>query len=170
MASLFNIGEEYKGLYALLDEVETDENGVIVDNSETVAELYQELQTSLEDKLDASSYICKELKANADTLKAEAKRLTEKARAFENREKKLKLLMKEAIIQSGEMKHKTDKFSFSVRTSETYNYDNVNTFTISDEFLKVKTEIDKTLIKKCIKSGGKVEGVIIGEDTIMTVR
>ena len=167
---LFDIGLEYEGLYSLLEEIEVDENGVVIDNSEAVAELYQELQSNLEDKLDASSYICKELKSNADTLKAEAKRLTEKARTLENREKKIKLLMKEAIIQSGEMKLKTDKFSFSVRSSEVYNYDDVNMFSLSDEFIKTKQELDKTLIKKYVKAGGKIEGVLVSEDTIMTVR
>ena len=167
---LFDIGLEYEGLYSLLEEIEVDENGVVIDNSEAVAELYQELQSNLEDKLDASSYICKELKSNADTLKAEAKRLTEKARTLENREKKIKLLMKEAIIQSGEMKLKTDKFSFSVRSSEVYNYDDVNMFSLSDEFIKTKQELDKTLIKKYVKAGGTIVGVLVSEDTIMTVR
>ncbi len=170
MSSLFNIGEEYKGLYALLEEVETDENGVIIDNSETVSELYQELQEDLEDKLDASSYICKELKGNADLLKAEAKRLTGKAKAFENREKKLKLLMKQAILESGEVKLKTHKFSFSVRAADVYNYDDVNLFALSDEFIKTKQEIDKTSSKKFVKAGGIVEGVKVSEDTILSVR
>lgn len=167
---LFDIGLEFEGLYSLLEEIETDENGVVIDNSEAVTALYQELQTSLEDKLDASSYICKELKSNAETLKAEAKRLTEKAKTFENREKRIKVLMKDAIIQSGEMKLKTDKFSFSVRTSEVYNYDDVNLFGLNDEFIKTKQEIDKTLIKKYVKAGGTIEGVKVSEDTIMTVR
>jgi len=167
---LFEIGTEYKSLYELLEEIETDENGVIIDNSEAVAELYQELQTSLEDKLDASSYLCKELKSNSETLKAEAKRLTEKAKAFENREKRIKLLMKEAIIQSGEMKHKTEKFSFNVRTSDVYNYEDVNMFSVDPTFVKVKEELDKTKIKSFIKAGGTVEGVRISEDTILSVR
>jgi phage host-nuclease inhibitor protein Gam len=167
---LFEIGQEFEGLYSLLEDIEVDENGVVIDNSEAVAELYQELQTNLEDKLDASSYICKELISNADTLKAEAKRLTEKARTLENREKRIKQLMKEAIIQSGEMKLKTDKFSFSVRSSDVYNYDDVNMFGLSDEFIKVKQEIDKTKIKQYVKAGGTIEGVKVSEDTIMTVR
>lgn len=167
---LFEISQEFEGLYSLLEEIETDENGVIVDNSETIAKLYEEIKGELNDKLQNTVYVCKELSANAATLKAEAKRLTEKAKAFENREKKLKLLMKEVIISSGEMKHKTDNFSINVRTSEVYNYDDVNTFSVSEEFIKTKIEIDKTKIKSFIKAGGTVDGVRISEDTILSIR
>lgn len=167
---LFDISKEFEGLYSLLEEIEVDENGVIVDNSEIIASLYESLRGDLSEKLQNTIYVCKELAANSETLKAEAKRLTEKAKVFENREKKLKLLMKEVILSSGEMKHKTDKFSISVRTSEVYNYDDVNTFGLDPEFIKTKIEIDKTKIKAYVKAGGTVEGVRISEDTIMTVR
>ncbi len=167
---LFNIGEEYNALYELLEDIETDENGVIVDNSETIAELFNGLEVEFHDKLTNSTYLIKELEANAKTLKEEAKRLTEKAKTFENRGKRIKALIKDAILQSGEMKHKTDKFSFNVRTSEVYNYDNVNLEFTDDEFIKVKKELDKTQIKQFIKAGGTVEGVKISEDTVLTVR
>lgn len=167
---LFNISEEYNALYELLEDIETDENGVIVDNSETITELFNGLEVEFHDKLTNSTYLIKELESNAKALKEEAKRLTEKAKAFDNRAKRIKLLIKKAIIQSGEMKHKTDKFSFSVRTADTYNYDDVNLEFVDSGFVKVKKELDKIQIKQYIKAGGIVEGVKISEDTILTVR
>lgn len=167
---LFDLSQEFEGLYSLIEEIETDENGVIIDNSEAIAELYKGIKGELDSKLVNSAYVCKELNANAKTLKEEAKRLTEKARVLENREKQLKLLMKTVIMQSGETKIKTDKFSFNVRASEVFNYDNVNMFGLDEQFIKVKQEMDKTLIKKYIKAGGTVEGVLVSEDTILTVR
>lgn len=167
---LFEIAQEFEGLYSLLEEVETDEDGAVVDNSETIASLYSDIKGELTEKLDNSVYICKELIANAKTLKEEAKRLTEKAKAFENNEKKIKQLMKEVIIQSGEMKLKTNKFSINVRTSEVYNYDDVNLFGVSDEFIKTVQSLDKTLVKKFIKAGGTIDGVRVTEDTIISVR
>lgn len=167
---LFNISEEYNALYELLEDIETDENGVIIDNSDTVAELFNNLEVEFHDKLTNTTYLIKELEANSKALKDEAKRLTDKARTFENRAKRIKSLIKETIIKSGEMKHKTDKFSFSVRTSDVYNYDDVNLEFIDSEFVKVKKELDKTQVKQFIKAGGVVEGVKISEDTILTVR
>lgn len=167
---LFDIGQEYKALYELLEEIEVDEAGKVIDNSQEFTELFNSLETSFADKLTNSTYLCKELESSAKALKDEAKRLNEKARAYENRSKRIKLLIKEAIIQSGELKHKTEKFSFSVRTSDVYNYDDVNLEFVDSEFIKVKKELDKSQIKQFIKAGGSVEGVKISEDTILTVR
>jgi hypothetical protein len=167
---LYDIAEQFEGLYSLLEEIETDENGVIIDNSDAVAELYNDIKGQLDVKLTNSAYLCKELAVNSKALKDEAKRLTEKAKVLENREKQIKFLMKTAINQSGETKIKTDKFSFNVRTSEVYNYDGVVMFGLDDEFIKRTETLDKTKVKQFIKAGGTVDGVKISEDTVLTVR
>jgi len=167
---LYEINKEFESLYSLLEEIETDDNGVIVDNSEAINELYNDLKCNLLEKLDNSAYIIKELEVNSKALKDEAKRLTEKAKVFENRSKRIKALMKDAIVQSGEVKYKTDKFSFNVKTIEKYNYDNVNIFGLDKEFIRVKEEIDKTKIKSFVKAGGKIDGVRIGEETSLSIR
>jgi len=54
------------------------------------------------------------------------------------------------MVVSGESKVKTDKFSFSVKTVESPNYDDVNMAFLDDEFIKVKKDLDKTQIKKIL--------------------
>jgi hypothetical protein len=103
-------------------------------------------------------------------LKDEAKRLNEKAKVFENRALRLKEMIKNVMIVSNQDKIKTDKFSFSVRTVEKWDYENINLFGLSDEFIRTKQEIDKTKIKEFVKAGGTIDGLRISEDTSLTVR
>lgn len=167
---LFDIGSEYKALYDLAEQIEYDENGVIIDNSLELSEMFGSIETELQQKLENTQYIIKELEVSEQALKDEAKRLTEKAKVLNNRQKRLKDLIKTVLIATGETKVKTDKFSFNVTTRESYNYDNVNMFVLDDEFKRVKEEIDKAKLKSYIKSGGEVEGVTITEETSLTVR
>ena len=171
MASLFNIGQEFKALYNLADEIEVDENGEIIDNSDLLLELFNELSNDkLESKLENVMYIIKEIEVSQKALKDESKRLTDKAKVFENRANRLKEMIKDVMIASGQSKIKTDKFNFSIKTIEDYNYDDVNMFALDSEFIRRKEEIDKTKLKAFIKAGGVIDGVRISEKVSLSVR
>lgn len=171
MSSLFTIGAEFKALYSLADEIEVDENGEIIDNSELLLELFNELSNDkLETKLENVMYIIKDLEVSEKALKDEAKRLNEKAKVFENRSNRLKEMIKDVMSVSGQAKIKTDKFNFSVKTIDYYDYEEVNLFGLSDEFKRFKEEIDKTKIKEFVKAGGVIDGLRVGEKTSLTVR
>jgi len=166
---IYDIGTQFQELYNLVDEVETNEDGTILDNSETLAELFNDLEVELSEKLDNTSYIIKELAVSEQALKDEAKRLTSKAKALSNRQAYLKELIKNSIIASGQASIKS-KFSFSVKTIKSLNYDDVNMFGLDDEFIRTKQELDKTKLKEYIKAGGVVEGVKEVENTSLTIR
>ena len=172
MSSLFNIGQEFHALYELADTVEyNQETGEIIDNSETLKELFDELSDEkLEVKLENVMYIIKEMEVSQKALKDEAKRLTEKAKVFENRAERLRDMIKNVMVISGQAKIKTDKFSFSTKTLEEYNYDDINMFGLDDEFKKIKEELDKVKIKSFIKAGGSIEGLKISDKISLTVR
>lgn len=168
---LYGISQEFKALYDLAEEIEVDENGEVIDNSKMILELFEELSNDkLEVKLENVMYIIKEIQNNQKALKDEAKRLNEKAKVFENRENTLKEMIKNVMTISGQAKIKTDKFNFSMKTIEDYNYDDVNMFGLDDEFKRVKEELDKTKIKNFVKAGGVVEGLRITEKTSLAVR
>lgn len=169
MSSLFNIGEEFQGIYELANELEYDENNELVDNSETLTQLFNELECNLTDKLDATNYIIKELKADEQTLKDEAKRLNEKAKVLSNKQDRLKELMKKAIELSGNSKLK-GKFSYSLSERETYNYDGISMFALDHEFIRKKEEIDKTKIKEFVKAGGTIDGLKIEHTMQLSIR
>lgn len=169
---LYNIAEEFTALYELAEQVEyNEETGEMIDNSETLKELFNELsEDKLEVKLENVMYIIKELEVSKNALKDEAKRLTDKAKVLDNRASRLKDMIKDVMDISGQAKIKTDKFNFSVRIIEDYNYDDINMFGLDSEFIKVKEELDKTKIKSFAKAGGVIEGLRVSEKTSLTVR
>lgn len=169
MSSLFNIGEQFKGIYELANEVEYNEDGKVIDNSETLTELFNDLECEMIDKLDATNYIIKELKADEDTLKEEAKRLNEKAKALANKQLRLKELIKITLETSGTTKLK-GKFSYSVSERESYNYDDIVMFGLDSEFIKVKEELDKTKVKEFVKAGGSIDGFKIENKSVLSIR
>ena len=170
--NLFKIEQEYKALQELTEDIEFNpESGEIIDNSELIKQLFDELSNDkLEVKLENIMYIIKELEVSQTALKDEAKRLNEKAKVFENRALRLKEMIKNVMIVSNQDKIKTDKFSFSVRTVEKWDYDHINLFALDSDFVRVKQEIDKTKIKEFVKAGGTIDGLRISEDTSLTVR
>ena len=124
---LFDFAIEFKGLYELCEDIEVNqETGEIVDNSELLSQLFNELEMDLSDKLENTAYLIKELETSEKALKDEAKRLNEKAKVLENRQARIKELIKITLESSGQTKIKTDKFSFSISNRKSFNYDNVN--------------------------------------------
>ena len=167
---LYEIGQEYEALYSLCENIEIDETGEVVDNSKELEELYQGLGVALANKLENSAYICKDLNSSAKALKEEAKRLQAKAKSFENNENKIRELMKLAILESGQLSHKTDKFSFSVGNKESYKYDNVDEFILEDNFFRIKRELDKKKITEFVQAGGVIKGLEVENINILKVR
>ena len=161
MSSLFNISQDFKSLYEMANDAENED-------MEALAELFSEVETSLSDKLDNTIYVIKELDSDAEALKAEAKRLTDKARALENKGKYLKELMLGAVKASGVEKLKSDKFSYYIKRTEVLNV--VSEDNIGREFFRIKKEIDKTVLKKAIKDGLIVDGVSIVENESLVSR
>jgi hypothetical protein len=163
---LFEIATEFRELRDLVEnDLEFDEEtGEVIDNQEVLVALFGELQLSLSDKLDNAAYVIDELLNGAAGLKAEAKRLNERARHYENNAEKLKALMAFALTESGEPKLKTDKHTFSFRKSEQVEIDELVTPDDFDRrYIRIKREFDKTKIKKALKDGEEIEGAALVE-------
>ena len=167
---LFDFATEFKGLYELCEDIEVDENGEIIDNSETLSSLFNDLEMDLSDKLENTAYLIKELETSEKALKDEAKRLTEKAKVLENRQTRIKELIKTTLESSGQIKIKTDKFSFSISNRKSFNYDGVNMFALDSQFVRVKEELDKNKMKEFIKAGGTIDGVFEVETSSLSIR
>lgn len=163
---LFEIATEFKELRDLIEnDLEFDsETGEVIDNQETLVALFNELQSTLQDKLNNSAYVIAELEASASALRDEAKRLTERAKHFESNADKLKNLMAFALSESGEEKIKTERFTFSFRKSEQVEIDPIITPDDMDRrYVRIKREFDKAKIKDALKKGEIVEGAHIVE-------
>ena len=167
---LFQISEQFNELYNLSEDIEINENGEVIDNSETLSQLFNEMEMELSEKLENATYIIKELSASEQALKDEAKRLTAKAKVLENRQTRLKDIMKSAIESSGQPKIKTDKFNFSITHRRSLNYDDVSMFALSNEFIRTKQELDKNKIKDFVRAGGTIDGLKEVETVSLNIR
>jgi hypothetical protein len=168
---IYNIAEEFRTLRDLAENEQYDsETGEIVDDSQTINELFNSLCVTLSDKLEGCAYILNELELQSDALKRETKRLNERAKRLENNHTSLKSLMLSALIELPDAKLKTQKFSFSTRKSELVNI--VEGFNMQGKYSRVKTtyEADKTAIKTAIKSGECVIGAELVTNTTLMIK
>ena len=110
----------------------------------------------------------KDLRAEAEAIKAEKQALDKRQKAAENKAESLKEWLS-GILQ-GE-KFKDSRCAISYRRSERVDFsDNFNFDTLPDSMKKVTIEPKKTEIKEFLKAGGEIDGVRIEENTSMTIK
>jgi hypothetical protein len=142
MASLYDIDTR---LYSLLDE----ETGEITD-----IEAFEKIQLEREDKIESIALWVKNLKADAEALKAEKLAFAERQKAAEKKIDSLKHLLSDAL---GGQNFKTARVALSFRKSSEVQIDDIEE--LSDEYLRYKApEPDKAAIKAAINEGKKVAG------------
>lgn len=165
--SLFDISMEFIGLRDLMESIEVDENGVILDNSKEIEELYNNIKLSLEEKLDNSQRYCLTLDGEAEILDKEIKRLQAKKTSLKNKKERLRTMMLSALQVSGHDKLKTSLYNFLTRKSTSVE---ANEDELKREYLKISYSADKKKIGEVLKSGGIVDGAKLVEKTSLNVR
>lgn len=167
--SLFNLNQQF---YTLKDILENDvefneETGEIIDNSETINKLFEELELSLEEKLVNCQNWILENNSKVEVLKKESKRLSDKAKALENKTERLKELMKLSVVASGQT-IKTDMFTFSLRKSKSVQV--ANEEELPRNYVRIKKEADKKAIKEALENGVEIVGCSFIENVSLSVK
>ena len=168
--SLFDLSVEF---YALKDMVDNDleydqETGEIIDNSNEIKQLFDELNMTLEDKLDNTQRYLLTLQGEQDILDKEIKRLQTKKSALKNKEDRLKKLILSALEVSGKSKFKTSLYSFSIRNTKSVEIINIDD--VPRNFLRVKYEADKKKIGDELKAGASFDFAKIVENKSLGVK
>lgn len=110
----------------------------------------------------------KDLKAEAEAIKAEKQALDKRQKAAENKAESLKTWL--SSILQGE-KFKDSRCSISYRKSERVDFaDNFNFDTLPDSMKKVTIEPKKTEIKNYLLTGATIKGVELVESSNIQVR
>lgn len=168
--SLFGIGQEYQTLYQMANELETNENGEIVDNAEVLKSLLDEIEATFTDKLDSCEYIRKELESNVSMLAAEIKRLQHRKKVLENRSNRLKELMQDVMLVSGETKLK-GKHNFSLGSRKVLQIsENLTPEFFNQEYVRTTKEFNKKKIIEDLKSGATIDGAEMIEKVNFSIR
>lgn len=142
MASLYDIDTR---LYLLLDE----ETGEIAD-----IEAFEKIQLERDEKIENIALWVKNLKADAEALKAEKLAFADRQKAAEKKIESLRKLISDAL---GGQPLETSRVKLSFRKSTEVQIDDIDE--LPDEFLRYKEpEPDKAAIKAAINEGKEVAG------------
>ena len=145
---------------AIMDLVD-NETGEIID-----IEMFDNLQMERDEKIESIALYIKDLKAEAEALKAEKLAFAERQKVAENKAESLKAYLSYALKGRA---FKTVKASVSFRKSQQVNVPDI--YELDENFLKYKEpEADKTAIKEAIKAGQTVKGATLIENTSVIIK
>lgn len=137
------------------------ETGEIID-----VERLEALQMEFNSKVEGIALWIKNLVAEAKMVKEEKDNLAARQKACENKAESLKKYLGNAL---GGEKFKTSRVSISYRKSESVEVADISL--LDDDYLKFKEpEADKTKIKKALKDGIELEGVILVEKNNIQIK
>lgn len=153
---------ELEGIYAQLQSMELDD------------ETFQDTLESIdfeEDFAKSCEWFIKmqrNAEADAERFKAEKDAFAKKQKEAETRALRFKERIKSAMEFTNQKKIDTGLFQLSLRKTESVTV--FDATKLSDEFLKVKIEPNKTEIKKAIKNGQVVFGAELTEGCSLVVK
>lgn len=137
------------------------ETGEIIDPEKLDA-----LQIEREAKIEGVALWIKDLKAEAEALKAEKQAFADRQKAAENKAESLRKWLSHALDGSS---FKTTKVAVSFRKTKSVQVSDIAALDL--EFLKYSEPTpDKTAIKKAIEAGQEVNGAILVEGVSLSVK
>ena len=159
---LIDISKEFQALY----DVASDSNDV-----ETLTELYNSLETKLEDKADSTRIILSKLKSDSDYLTNEIQRLHQRKKSIENNMDNLKSLLMWTLQKAGIDKLKTAKATFYFASSKSLSIsDSIDISKLPSEYIQVEHKANKKALKEAIENGVALDGVTITENESLRIR
>ena len=160
MANLYEITGDLLTLQSMLEDTVDDQ--VLLDTLEAV-------QGEYEIKLESYCKIIKNLEADMEALKNEAKRLTDKRKLLENNIDRLKKAMFDSMKATGTTKVKGQLFSVSIQKNGgkiPVNYDKDDkhiTDHLPDNLVIVTETPALDAIRELLEAGKVVEGFTLGQ-------
>lgn len=106
MATMYELTEDFKAVLQMAYDPEVDE--------QAIADTLEAIGGEIELKAENTAIIISELDAEADKIRAEEKRLSERRKALESHATRLKDGLYSAMKTTGKEKFKTTLFSFSI--------------------------------------------------------
>ena len=150
-------------LYEINQEIE-DLLNQVNDDGEIVEEVFEQLtalQLAESDKLEAIGCLLKNWKSDADAIRAEEKKLSDRRRAIENRTERLRDYAAWYMRQTGKQKFSSHRAVLSFRKSTSVNI--ADDAKIPEEYADYERKIKKAEISKALKAGVEVPGAVLVE-------
>ena len=155
---LYELTADLITLQELLEESVDDQ--LLTDTLEAV-------QGEYDVKMESYAKVIKNLEADIDALKAEAKRLTDKRTVLENNVKRLKKAMFDSMKATGKTKAGGQLFTVAIQKNggkvPVIMADDADLSILPDQLVKVVESPDLEAIRVLLEAGKVVEGFTLGE-------
>ena len=146
--TLYEMTDNYKAVLEMAQNPDIDE--------QAIKDTLEAIQGDIKEKADGYAKVIKELDGEADKLTAEIKRLTDRKNTIQNNIAYMKQSLKEAMTATGNLKFRTDLFSFNIQKNPpALIVDNEETIP-SEYLIPQEPKIDKKAIIDFLKNGNKV--------------
>ena len=150
----------------VLESAADPETGELVD--EALLEQYDKLIMDRDQKIENIGLYIKNLEADAAAIKAEAKNLTARAKAAENKAEHLRNYMQFCL--NGQ-KFQSPRLSVSFRRSQKVEVDQNRLFEIPEDYLRYKDpEVDKKRVSEALKAGEDIPGCTLVDSVSMIIK
>ena len=150
----------------VLESAADPETGELVD--EELLEQYDKLIMDRDQKVENIGLYIKNLEADAAAIKAEAKNLTARAKAAENKAEHLRNYLQFCL--DGQ-KFQSPRLSVSFRRSQKVEVDQNRLFEIPDDYLRHKDpEVDKKRVSEALKAGEDIPGCTLVDSVSMIIK
>ena len=160
MATLYEINTAIEDAFNRAINVETGE----ITDEDALREL-DALQMERDRKIENVGLWIKDLRAEAEALKAEKQAFEKRQRVTEN---KIEALKKYLMYALNGNKFKTTRLSVSYRKTESVEIDDAKA--LPPDYAKITYEPRRDLIKKAIKTGGTITGARIVEGKSIIIK
>lgn len=155
-----------KAIQEALEGAVDPESGEIID--EELLAAYDQLRMDRDQKVENIGLYIKNLEADAAAIKAEAKNLTARAKAAENRAEHLRNYLQFCL--DGQ-KFQSPRLSVSFRRGTKVEVDQNRLFEIPDDYLRYKDpEVDKKRVSEALKAGEDIPGCTLVDSISMIIK
>lgn len=128
-----------------------------LDDTEDIKVYLGAIQDEFNDKVENITYVIQDYKTQAKTLRDEEKRLSDKRRALENKTTYLEDYIFENMKALNMQKAKAGTFDLKIQKNPK-SVKILDEAKITDDYIRIKKELDKAKIKEALKNGITVEG------------
>lgn len=160
--NLYEIKEEF---LALLDAIA---NGEIPD--EAVADTLESMKGEFDEKIENTACYIKNLKAEADAIKAEENSLKERRQAKEHHIERLKNGMMECMSHLDIKKVEGARARVTISTRAGASVLISPDAVIPKEYQRTRVEPDKTALKEALKAGVTIKDVTLADSCSVTIK
>ena len=159
---LYNLTANYQQILDYIDNSEELDESLLIDTLESIDEAF-------EDKVISTAYVIKNNDADIETISNEIRRLQKLKQTKANANDRLKVYIKDNMLQLDKTKIKGDLFNVSVRNNAE-SVEILNESALPEDAFKVTRTPDKTAIKEALKNGHEVDGATLKRTKSLQIR